>query len=283
MKKENDSIENFQDLFLRGSAEHRTELREALQRYVKAPWRHAKDREQKISEDSGNCNVILFEREPTNGIAASLLVLSRTSDGYGVTNILPLKKHRLNASEYNDVLNDFVNQIAKPASKASEFQVEDGKRKQSITDWTSQEAANALHTFSMWANKSTGSSHPSDQHRWFQFLFAVHKAQGKVLDTHLLGRWLEEVENWPPEVATELVLEYEFALNLLNEYDRSFTDCTTQEATKALHKFSVSANKSTGSSHPSDQHRWFQFLFAVHKAHKAQGKVLDTHLLEKVA
>ena len=224
MKKENDSIEDFQDLFLIGSAEHCTELREALQRYVKVPWRHAKDREQEIAEDSGNGNVILFERESTNGIAASLLVLSRTSDGYGVTNILPLKKHRLNASEYNDVLNDFANRIVKPASEDLGFQVEDGKRKQSITDWTSQEAARALHRFSISANKSTGSSHPSDQHRWFQFLFAVHKAhkaQGKVLDTHLLGRWLEEVEHWPSEVATELALEYEFALNLLNEYDRS--------------------------------------------------------------
>ena len=224
MKKENDSIEDFQDLFLIGSAEHSTELREALQQHAKAPWRHAKDREQEIFEDSGNCNVILFERETSSDIAASLLVLSRTSDGYGVTNILPLKKHRLNASEYNDVLNDFANRIAKPASEDSEFQVEDGKRKQSITDWTSQEAARALHRFSISANKSTGSSHPSDQHRWFQFLFAVHKAhkaKGKVLDTHLLGRWLEEVENWPSEVATDLVLEYEFALNLLDEYDRS--------------------------------------------------------------
>ena len=51
MKKENDSIEDFQDLFLRGSAERRTELREALQQHVKAPWRHAQDREQKIAED----------------------------------------------------------------------------------------------------------------------------------------------------------------------------------------------------------------------------------------
>ena len=211
-------------MFLIGSAEHCTELREALQQHAKVPWRHAKDREQEIAEDSGNGNVMLFERESTNGIDASLLILSRTSDGYGVTNILPLKKHRLNASEYNDVLNDFVNRIAKPASEDLGFQVEDGKRKQSITDWTSQEAARALHRFSISANKSTGSSHPSDQHRWFQFLFAVHKAhkaQGKVLDTHLLGRWLEEVAHWPSEVATELVLEYEFALNLLNEYDRS--------------------------------------------------------------
>lgn len=226
MKKENDSIEDFQDLFLIGSAEHCTELREALQQYAKAPWRHAKDREQEISEDSGNDNVILFERETTSDIAASLLILSRTSDGYRVTNIVPLQKHRLNISEYNDVLNDFVNRIAKPASKNSGFQVKGSTRKHAITDWTSQEAARALHQFSVLANKSTGSSHPSDQHRWFQFLLAVHKvhkAQGKVLDTHQLERWLEEVEHWPSEVATKLVLEYEFALDLLNEYDRSFS------------------------------------------------------------
>ena len=76
--------------------------------------------------------------------------------------------------------------------------MEISKRERPITHWTSQEAADALRMFSVGANKSTGSSHPSDQERWFQFLFAAYRAQGEF-DPYLLRRWLEEVEKWPPD------------------------------------------------------------------------------------
>ena len=58
-----------------------------------------------------------------------------------------------------------------------------------------------------------------DRDRWFEFLIDVH-GNDERLDTGRLGRWLIEVEGWSDDMANELVIEYEFALGLLFEYDK---------------------------------------------------------------
>ena len=209
------SIEVFQDMSLTFPADERTKFRESLQKCAGAPWRRAVEKEKKLTQD-----VMVFERAPEDGIPACGLVLWGQPHGYDVVNIVPQGVNELSVTVYNNVLDDFLQRIVKPASYDSTFQVKLGKREQCITDWTSQEAANALHRFSVTANKSTGSSHPSDRSRWFEFLFAVHRAGGE-LDTVFLGRWLHEVEGWPREVVDDLVIEYESGLALLTAYDRS--------------------------------------------------------------
>ena len=136
------------------------------------------------------------------------LTLCAREDGYEVVNIVPLETDELGVSGYNDILNDFIERVVGPASREIEFDVAVTPRKQSITDWTSDEVASALHTFSVCANKSTGAGHPADRKRWFEFLFAAHAAN-TLLDTELLGRWLVEAEEWPPEVAYDLVDRYQ--------------------------------------------------------------------------
>lgn len=91
-------------------------------------------------------------------------------------------------------------------------------RWQTITDWTSDEAADALHLFSVMANKATGSSHPMDAARWRKFLIADHHAQGN-LSSYNLTRWLVEVEGWPLEEARDLTSDREKAVELLKHYD----------------------------------------------------------------
>ena len=209
------SIEVFQDVSLTFSEDERTTFRESLQQCARAPWRHAEEKEEKLTQD-----FMVFERAPDDGIPACGLVLSGKPYGYDVVNIIPLEVKELGVTVYNNVLDDFLQRIVKPASSRSTFHVKLGKRDPCITDWTSPEAADALHRFSVTANKSTGSSHPLDRRRWFKFLFAVHRAGGK-LDTDLLGRWLNEVEDWPQEVVDDLVGQYDFGLALLTEYDRS--------------------------------------------------------------
>ena len=140
------------------------------------------------------------------------------ANGYKVPNIVPRDYGELGITGYNDILNDFIDLIVKPASECSEFCVKITEREQSIQDWTSKEAADALHSFSVAANKSTGSGHPSDRKRWFQFLMSANKANKKP-DPELLERWLVEAEEWPPDVASRLAIQYEFGLDLLNEYD----------------------------------------------------------------
>ena len=164
-------------------------------------------------------DVMVFERDEGNGVAASRLVLWAEPHGYRVANIVPLRCRELGERGYNDVLNDFIDRVARTVSEQGGFELRHTDRMQSITDWTSREAAEALRLFSVAANKSTGSSHPLDAERWRRFLMADHLAESSLSSSHL-KRWLMEVEGWTGEAATELVIERDFAEELLQDYDK---------------------------------------------------------------
>ena len=87
-----------------------------------------------------------------------------------------------------------------------------------ITEWVSDETAEKLHTFSACANKSTGSSHPMDETRWYAFLMATHTERSS-LAPESLRRWLQEEEGWDEDHAWKLSIEYETARSLFTYYD----------------------------------------------------------------
>ena len=206
------SIEVFQDLILSSCDGQRPALREALHRNATAPWHHAEERESEFPMTSHE--FLAFQRAPGDNLAASGLTLCAQANGYEVVNIVPLEGDELGVSGYNDVLNDFIERVVNPASDELKLDVTLTPRKQSITDWTSDEVASALHTFSVCANKSTGAGHPADRQRWFDFLLAAYATNTKF-DAELLGRWLVEAEEWPPEVADDLVDRYQYSMDLL--------------------------------------------------------------------
>lgn len=220
MKEKYDAkLDIFQDLILRLPVDRRSKAREALISSAAPPWAHAKDREHLVHVHSPDEDIIAFERAAGDGIDAAGLVLWSRDDGYEVVNIVPLEASELGPVRYNRVLQDFLVKVAVPAASVAGFVVEPGPAAQGLGDWLSEDAAAALRRFSVTANKSTGSSHPSDQRRWFSFLIAVHNKPGS-LDTSRLIRWLCEVEGWSSDKAHDLAIEYEFGLALLDEYDR---------------------------------------------------------------
>lgn len=206
----NASVEVHQVLSIRCPEKCHAELYNALRQYVEKPWKYVKEKE----------GVLIFERESGNGFSAAMVVLSSEPDNgyYKVLNITLQDGGNLNIPDYNNLLNDFMEQVMKPASKDLDCKINISLNKQSITDWTSQEAANELSSFSAGANKSTGSLHPSDGDRWRKFVIAAHKAQG-TLNSCLLKKWLVEVEEWPSDTADELVSQYECGIDLLEQYD----------------------------------------------------------------
>jgi hypothetical protein len=187
------------------------------------PWRHAESREQEIKDDPAvvsRADVIAFEWEGGDGIPPVSLYLFSCADGYTVTNIVPLGAGDLGQRGYNIALQDFSDRVAVPAAKEAGFAVEITESGEGLDDWLPRAAADALRRFSSLANKSTGSSHPTDRERWFTFLIAVHRDRGS-LNASRLERWLIESERWPVESAQGLAVEYELALDLLEEYDRN--------------------------------------------------------------
>ena len=221
MTAADNAIEVFQDLDLTYAGDA-SALADALKRHVRAPWRHAEEIESMMADASraDDGQHLVFERIASDGVRASRLVLYRTEGSYRIANIVPTDESRgLGERGYNDALNDFVDRVLKPC-EADGLSMTLSSRLQKITDWTSVEAANALHLFSAAANKATGASHPLDAERWRAFLIADHRARSS-LNSHNLRRWLVEVEEWPEEEAWDLIIERENALELLEQNDHT--------------------------------------------------------------
>lgn len=208
----------FQDLLISHLAGRDEKLRRALLTRAAAPWEHAADYEEDLREFSRD-SIIAFKRSAANGLDAAALVLWSTHLGYEVSNIVPLETGELGPKRYNAILQDFVERIARPAIDECGLQLELSDEYQSVEDWLSADAAEALKTFSQCANKSTGTAHSLDRSRWNRFLIEAHRSRSQ-LDTNLLERWLMEVEGWSDDAATKLIIEYERGRALLTAYDQ---------------------------------------------------------------
>lgn len=215
---EKHGIEVFQDLSITGPESKRTELREALIMAAAAPWKHGQDAEKDLSRMARADDIIVFQREADGRLPAAGLTLWSRKGGYEITNIVSKQMGQLTYAQYNGLLQEFDRSIARPAASKAGFVVNVSAPRQTLEEWISPEAAKALEAFSDLANKSTGSSHPLDQRRWLRFLILSHNGEKKV-DGDRLRRWLIEVDGWDEDHALKLVIEYEFALDLLQAYD----------------------------------------------------------------
>ena len=210
-------LDVFQDLYLRGPTAGRPALRQAVLDQISAPWRNANGDKVPVTS-TRNGDALAFERAAGGDLAAAGLVLWSRPDGYEIGNIVPLEPGELSFAAYNAILQDFVARVAEPAAGKTGFTVETTPARQSLDAWLSPQAQQALRRFSRAANKATGSTHPADRQRWFWFLLQVHADKQKI-GTLELERWLTEIEGWGEKRAGKLVVEYEFALHLLDTYD----------------------------------------------------------------
>ncbi len=151
---------------------------------------------------------------------ADLWLLRTASTDMSVVNIVPTTSGSLSIDEYNSLLEEFYEKFAEPTAAELGLDLELGDFDVTLEHWVSAATLEKLHSFSILANKSTGSAHPCDGERWYDFLIAVHLEDSK-LDVTNLQRWLIEEEGWTEEIADRLVLEFESAQSLLKYYDRT--------------------------------------------------------------
>lgn len=210
----------FRDLRLRGPADDIERLRAALIEQAATPWRHAPEREERVHLPAADGRPMAFERSTSPGYESAGLVLFARADGLEVTNIVPLQVSELSHGAYNAILENFAEQIARPAAHRTGFVVELTGNTVQIEDKLSEAAAHALRRFSVLANKSTGASHPYDRQRWFDFVILTH-AERSELDSDLLHRWLIESEGWSEDQASDLAIEYERSRALLARFEET--------------------------------------------------------------
>lgn len=162
-------------------------------------------------QDELQANIILISKKPHNE--------------YRVTNIIPLSKSSLDYDEYNMVLNIFYDLFIKDKHKKYRLDVDLSESEVSLDKYISEKSVRLLEVFSSSANKNTGSAHPSDRERWSKFVISVcKKDEGLAIGVvDVVRRWLIEVGGWSESVAGELIVEFEFGLALLKQYNEEVT------------------------------------------------------------
>lgn len=205
------------------NSEQAEELISRLEHRLANGWSRNKDREEEMRRAIVTSKLYCFRCNKRNKREAASLYLARpgepSADLLYVSNIVPTDLRELTYDQYNFILIEFYDRFAKPVGDSMDIRVELSRAEQTLEDWLSPELANLLKLFSHAANKSTGSSHPMDRKRWFDFLIAMHRAHER-LDTGLLERWLVEEEKWPEDIAFDLICEFEFSEGLLRQFDR---------------------------------------------------------------
>lgn len=143
-----------------------------------------------------------------------------------VVNIIPLKKSQLSIEEYNKILDKFYCDIVKPYGEMhKEIVIE-----KPTTDefdplkYISVDALQKLRFFCNAANKTTGSSHPCDEERWYDFICQT-VVDNKVFDYDTLYNFLIDKEYWGEKESDIIAAighyawDEEQAMKLASEYD----------------------------------------------------------------
>jgi hypothetical protein len=137
-----------------------------------------------------------------------------------VANIVPKEYGDLSYEQYNAIAREFYERFAEPVADGLGLESHITSGTESITEYASEETIEKLKSFSVGANKSTGSSHPADRQRWLDFLIAAHEEDAR-LNSDILTRWLRSKGGWPEDKAHDLAIEYTFGRELLEAYDES--------------------------------------------------------------
>ncbi|MCF8504173.1 MAG: hypothetical protein K9G59_04600 [Caulobacter sp.] len=202
-------LEFFQDLAIVGSKAQLDAAKTDILASLGARWSAAPA--ERVRQVHGYEDVIALEREGDDVASASGLFMMRRNDRYEVTNIVPRETGKLSRAQYNAILQDFVATIAIPVSERTAVRLELSAPMHTIEASLGEEGAQALRRFSGAANMSTGSSHPLDRRRWYDFIILV---RDQDVDGGTLARWLVQL-GWPEESAHDLVSEFEFGHGLL--------------------------------------------------------------------
>lgn len=184
-------------------------------------WSRDTNREVELNREGGGRFYCFACSQEANREAATLFLVHparRATSWLYVSNIIPRDSRQLTLDQYNYILREFHDRFAKATGESLGVSVELSTPEQSLENWLSPESAKRLRIFSKAANKSTGSSHPMDRERWCDFLIAVHRAHENP-SVGLLERWLVEEEEWPGDVAFDLICQFEFARELLSRFD----------------------------------------------------------------
>jgi hypothetical protein len=210
-------MEVFRDLYVSATTEKMNAAVAEMEKAIPAGWardKAAESRTQAFPTSTQRVSYCFACKKEKQRSAAMLILAQKDPATFFVSNIIPVERHQLSHAEYNTILEDFYEKVFKPVADKAGLVHSFNGAEVGLEHWMDKATADLLRAFSACANKGTGASHPSDRERWNAFMLAAHRT-GSRLDPSTLARWLVEVEEWSPEIAEQLALEYESGRGLL--------------------------------------------------------------------
>jgi hypothetical protein len=227
-------MKTYRELYFKGTPKQLSQFIAQVEKYAVGDW--------KLVKQSERWKDYLFFDYTGNLIdkaRVSIYVGDKIIEGeLKVGNIIPAEKNELSVDEYNTVLLRFYNDVINPY-KESGTELSILPPSNDIFDPTSvisKAALKKLEVFCSSANKSTGSSHPCDQERWFDFICQTVD-DGKMFGYSTLASFLQDESYWgrephgfigvmggyawDKEQAYKLASEYENACLVLCYYKRT--------------------------------------------------------------
>jgi hypothetical protein len=208
-------LKRTRNLELFGSPSELASFADEVEKLCPPNWTRNKSEEARISKEAFS-PMYCFDYKNDSNPAHLWMAYDKKNEKLWVANIVP--RHNLHTEDerydyYNGTLLKFwafAQKVADAKGLKSNLSDEDV----TTDNLLPPDVAKKFRAFSGLANRSTGSSHPNDQERWFDFIVSVHRSQSD-LDANTLERLLHEEEHWPESAALKLALEYEFARALL--------------------------------------------------------------------
>jgi hypothetical protein len=206
-------MKTYRDLYIHLNGVDIETFSKLLEDQCKEPWIRQKDKEIELGV-TGDKPLCFEAKSGTPIAAAALFIFPKRGETWWVSNIVPTEVTEISYDQYNAALEDFYERIVRPAINGTAIEAELTSGEISVGSVAGEAVESALARFSNLANKSTGSSHPLDKKRWFEFLVLANEAKSD-LHADLVIRALTEL-GWSTERAFELGLEFEFAEDLLS-------------------------------------------------------------------
>jgi hypothetical protein len=124
---------------------------------------------------------------------------------------------QISIDQYVSILQEFNEIIAEPTAEAIGGMTSLDTSKRRLEDYFSKESIGLLEYF---CTSSNGyGSHPADQRKWRAFLIHVHRNRKEKVHCDTFGRLLKATGWWPEDGIADLVSEYDFAMELLEQAD----------------------------------------------------------------
>lgn len=183
-------MKRFRDLTISGSPAALREFLSVLSDRLPANWTRDVEAEARLLSVAGKSSEgCAFARAADADFPATGLLLMIDGNRAWVPNIVPQESGEISVAQYNAILLEFANMLRPLLAHRPALKLEVTDEDVGITQWVSPEAADLLRRFSVLANMSTGSSHPSDFGRWAAFIIRVQRTAAGFILTISRNGW----------------------------------------------------------------------------------------------